>query len=271
MPSVRTAEVDSLPNSQGEATRQVELAVLSRRGGRARNEDACGHWQSDRRLCCVVADGAGGHGGGDVASKLVVRHIIEQASLAPLARIDEVEDLLVDTNAQVRRHQTETGPTRDMRSTVVALFIDLPCHEAVWGHAGDSRLYLFREGLMLSHTRDHSVVQAMVDAGMLGPEQMRKHPRRSELHSALGGLAEDLIVSTSARPWRLQPGDAFLLCTDGLWEYVDEAEMCASLSQAIDPRSWLARLEQLVLEHAAEGGKVGHDNFSGIAVWVGEP
>lgn len=271
MPSVPMPDVSEVPVSEGDAMRHVELAVLSRQGGRARNEDACGHWRSEQRLCCVVADGAGGHGGGDVASKLVVRHVIEQASLAPLARTDEVEDLLIDTNAQVRRHQAETGPTRDMRSTVVALFIDLSCHEALWGHAGDSRLYLFRDGLMLSHTRDHSVVQAMVDAGLLRPEQVRKHPRRSELHSALGGLAEDLIVSTAARPWQLEAGDAFLLCTDGLWEYVDEAEMCASLSQALDPRAWLARLEQLVLQHAAEGGKVGHDNFSGIAVWIGEP
>ena len=248
---------------------QIELAVLSRQGGRANNEDACGHWHSEQRLCCVVADGAGGHGGGDIASKLVVRHIIDQASLAPLARDDEVHDLLVDANAQLRRHQSESGSTSDMHSTVVALFVDLSCQEALWGHSGDSRLYLFRDGLMLSHTHDHSVVQAMVDAGLLLPEQMRQHPRRSELHSALGNRPEDLLVSTAARPWMLKPRDVFLLCTDGLWEYVDEAEMCASLSQATDPTAWLARLEQLVLLHAAERGKVRHDNFSGIAVWVG--
>lgn len=252
-----------------EDNRQIELAVLSRQGGRSSNEDACGHWQSERRLCCVVADGAGGHGGGDVASQLVVRHIIDQASLAPLTRADEVQDLLIDTNAQLRRHQSESGSTRDMHSTVVALFVDLASREALWGHAGDSRLYLFRDGSMLSHTRDHSAVQAMVDAGLLMPEQLRQHPRRSELQSALGCRPEDLLVSTAARPWLLEPHDVFLLCTDGLWEYVDEAEMCASLSRASDPAAWLSALEQLVLLHAAEGGRTGHDNFSGIAVWVG--
>jgi serine/threonine protein phosphatase PrpC len=113
------------------------------------------------------------------------------------------------------------------------------------------------------------VVQAMVDAGGLRPEQMRKHPRRSELHSALGSRPEDLLVTTVALPWLLKPRDVFLLCTDGLWEYVDEAELCASLSQAADPAAWLAKLEQLVLQHAAESGKAGHDNFSGIAVWIG--
>jgi serine/threonine protein phosphatase PrpC len=157
-----------------------------------------------------------------------------------------------------------------MHSTVVALFVDLTCQEALWGHAGDSRLYLFRDGVMLSHTRDHSVVQLMADAGLLMPEQIRTHPRRSELQSALGSAPEDLLVSIVPRPWRLKPRDAFLLCTDGLWEYVNEAEMCASLNRAADPADWLAKLEELVLLHASERGKVGHDNFSGIAVWVGD-
>ena len=249
--------------------RQIGLAVLSRQGGRAGNEDACGHWRSEQRLCCVVADGAGGHGGGDIASKLVVRHIIDQAALAPLTRPDEVHDLLIDTNAQLRRHQSESDNSRDMHSTVVALFVDLASREALWGHAGDSRLYVFRAGLMLSHTRDHSMVQSMVDAGLLMPEQLRRHPRRSELQSALGSRPEDLLVSSAAQPWHLEPRDAFLLCTDGLWEYVDEAEMCASLSRASDPEAWLAGLEQLVLLHAAESGRTDHDNFSGIAVWIG--
>lgn len=248
---------------------KIELAILSRQGGRPYNEDACGHWHSERRLCCVVADGAGGHGGGDIASKLVVRHIIDQSSAAPLERADEVHDLLVDTNAQVRRNQSESEAARDMHSTVVALFVDLHRREALWGHAGDSRLYLFRGGQMLSHTRDHSVVQTMVDAGMLMPEQMRTHPRRSELQSALGSEPEHLLISTAARPWAVHAGDVFLLCTDGLWEYVDEAEMSAHLSRASDPADWLARLEELVLQHAAEQGRTGHDNFSGIAVWIG--
>lgn len=259
------------PNAAGpgHSMQQIELAVLSRQGGRKYNEDACGHWHSEQRLCCVVADGAGGHGGGDVASKLAVRHIIDQASSAPLARADEVHDLLVDTNAQLRRHQSESDLTRDMHSTVVALFIDMAHQEALWGHAGDSRLYLFRGGQMLVHTRDHSVVQSLVDAGLIGPEQMRTHPQRSELQSALGSRPEHLLVSTASKPWQLLAGDVFLLCTDGLWEYVDEAEMCASLARSADPTDWMERLEQLVLQHAGDSGKTGHDNFSGLAVWIG--
>jgi PPM family protein phosphatase len=248
---------------------QLAVATLSRRGGRSNNEDFCGHRLSPRHLCCVVADGAGGHGGGDIASKLVVEHILDQAAFAPLARGDEVQDLLMDANVHLRRHQSASDRSKDMHTTAVALFVDLNDRRALWGHAGDSRLYLFREGQVLFRTHDHSFVQSMVDAGLLMPEQVRSHPKRSQLLSALGSLPEDLLLTTGER-WPLKPNDVFLLCTDGLWEYVAEAEMIASLGRSADPQAWLAKLEELVLLHAAEAGKTGHDNFSGIAVWVGE-
>ncbi len=249
----------------------LELSILSRPGGREYNEDACGHWHSERHLCCVVADGAGGHGGGDVASRVAVSHIIEQFAAAPLSQPEEVQDLLLDTNATLRRRRADDPALANMHSTVVSLFIDLERGEALWGHAGDSRLYLFRDGQMLAHTRDHSLVQSLVEAGLLSAEQTRTHPRRSELLSALGSAPEDLHVTAASRPWRMHDGDVFLLCTDGLWEFVNEAEMCASLQRSSDPKAWLERLEQLVLRHAAETGKTNHDNFSAISVWVGSP
>lgn len=250
---------------------EIELSILSRQGGRDYNEDACGHWHSDAGLCCVVADGAGGHGGGDVAARLTVRHIIEQYAAAPLDTPEDVHDLLVDANLNVISHRNDSEAVRDMHSTVVALFINLRQGTAVWGHAGDSRLYLFRSGQMLAHTRDHSVVQSLIEAGLLSPEQLRSHPQRSELLSALGLSADELKISTASRSWHLRSGDVFLLCTDGLWEWVDEAEMSASLLRSSSPADWLARLERCVLDHAARSGKTRHDNFSGVALWVGDP
>jgi len=247
----------------------LELAILSRQGGRDYNEDACGHWNSGTHLCCVVADGAGGHGGGDIASKLAVRHIIEQFAAAPLSRPDEVTDLLLDTNATVIRHRADGHAQAHMHTTVVSLFVDLDQGLALWGHAGDSRLYVFRDGQMLAHTRDHSVVQSLVEAGVLQPDEMRTHPRRSELLSALGSAPEDLHVTAASKPWRMRDGDVFLLCTDGLWEFIDEAEMSASLNRAADPRAWLASLEEMVLRHAADAAKHSHDNFSAITLWCG--
>ena len=250
---------------------QIELAILSRQGGREYNEDACGHWHSDDHLCCVVADGAGGHGGGDIAARLAVRHIIEQFAAAPLSTPEEVHALLLGTNASVILHQADGEVQRQMHTTVVGLFVDLDSGQALWGHAGDSRLYVFRAGRVLAHTRDHSLVQSLVEAGLLTPDQMRSHPRRSELHSALGTDAQDLRITTLTRPWPLVAGDVFLLCTDGLWEYVEDKEMCESLSRAGDPSAWLTALEQMVLRNAEAANKPRHDNFSGVAVWIGQP
>ena len=246
----------------------IELAIISRPGGRPYNEDACGHWHSEQHLCCVVADGAGGHGGGEVASRIAVQHIIERYSAAPVGTGEEVNELIVSANHSVIAHRADAPELRHMHTTVVSLFIELDTGLAVWGHAGDSRLYVFRDGQMLAHTRDHSLVQSLVEAGLLTPEQMRTHPRRSELQSALGTEPAHLRVTTATRPWLVQRGDVFLLCTDGLWEFVDETEMCSTLSRSSDPSSWLDKLEAAVLRNAEAAGKPGHDNFSGIAVWA---
>jgi PPM family protein phosphatase len=245
---------------------QLDLAIMSRQGGRNYNEDACGHWHSDQHLCCVVADGAGGHGGGDIASKLAVRYIIERCVDEPINGPGGVHELILDTNRHIHEHRRQGGKQENMHSTVVSLFIDLDTQAALWGYVGDSRLYVFRHGRMRLHTRDHSVVQSLVDAGLLTQDQMRTHAQRSELLCALGSREEDLTIGVSADPWLVAPGDVFLLCTDGLWEYVDDAALEESLAQANDPHHWLAILEDLVLRNASH--KPSHDNFSALTVWA---
>jgi len=244
----------------------MELATLSRRGGRSYNEDACGHWHSDSHLCCVVADGAGGHGGGDKASRLAVQYILGAYAAAPEISPQAIERTLVETNRTIIAHRADAAAQQNMHSTVVSLFMDLDVNAATWGHCGDSRLYVFRGGRIVSRTRDHSLVQSLVDGGLLAAEQMRSHPQRSELLSALGVGEEDLQISVSPEPWTVHAGDAFLLCTDGLWEYVEDAQIEAALSGAATPNAWLHTLEHAVLAGASH--KPSHDNFTALAVWV---
>jgi serine/threonine protein phosphatase PrpC len=251
-----------------EAAVQLEIAVMSRQGGRDYNEDACGHWHSDSQLCCVVADGAGGHGGGDIAARLAVRYMIERCADTPVSSSDDVRALIGDANREILRNRVQGTEQQNMHTTLVALFVDLAHGVARWGHAGDSRLYAFRGGVQVQRTRDHSVVQSLVDAGMLAPADMSRHPQRSELQSALGSQDGDLLVSVSDGRWRLQSGDVFLLCTDGLWEYIEEGELQSSLAAAGDPQTWLSALEAIVLRQAAHKPK--HDNFSALTVWVRE-
>lgn len=246
---------------------QIDLAILSRRGGRNYNEDACGHWHSDHHLCCVVADGAGGHGGGDQASKLAVQHILSTYAAAPQSSPEAVRRMIADADRTIIDHRQDGPALKNMHSTVVALFVDLDDDSAAWGHCGDSRLYVFRGGRIAQRTRDHSVVQSLVESGLISEDKMRSHPQRSELLSALGVGAQDLQVSTTTEPWRLAPGDVFLLCTDGLWEYVEDGPLEESLAAAPNPQAWLLDLEQRVLQAASH--KPRHDNFSALAAWVG--
>lgn len=246
----------------------LEVAILSEPGGRAYNEDACGHWHSDQALYCVLADGAGGHGGGDVASRLVVERLLQSLAATPQADGATLERLLRETNRAMIEARVPNTSRADMHSTVVSLMIDFVGHRAAWAHAGDSRLYWFRDGRIVAQTRDHSLVQSLVDAGMVRPEDARSHPRRCELRSALGLDDSILEVDHSGEARAVEPGDVFLLCTDGLWEHVIEPRLEATLAQSATPRDWLAALEAEVAAAARE--HPGHDNFSALAVWTSD-
>ncbi len=244
----------------------LEVAILSERGGRSYNEDACGHWHSDRALYCVLADGAGGHGGGDVASRLVVERLLQSFAANPQADGPTLERMLRETNRAMIEARVPNTSRADMHSTAVGLMIDFVGHRAVWAHAGDSRLYWFRAGRIIAQTRDHSLVQSLVDAGMVRPEDARSHPQRSELRSALGLDDAILEVDHSGEARRVEPGDVFLLCTDGVWEWIAEPVLEATLAQASTPRDWLAALEREVKAAARE--RTDHDNFSALTVWT---
>ena len=127
-------------------------------------------------------------------------------------------------------------------------------------------MYWFREGRVLDRTRDHSLVQGLVDSGVLTAEQVRNHPKRSELRSALGISPEVLEVTAGEGREAVQAGDVFMLCTDGLWEYLDDAVLEATLAAAPNPGAWLGELAAAVRQAAAH--KASHDNFSALTVWT---
>ncbi len=120
---------------------------------------------------------------------------------------------------------------------------------------------------MLQRTRDHSLVQSLVDAGILAEADMRAHPKRSELRSALGLAPDVLEVSSGDGADAVQPGDVFLLCTDGLWEYVEDATLERTLAESATPRAWLDALSGEVQQAASH--KTSHDNFTALVVWTG--
>lgn len=245
---------------------QLEIAALSKPGGREPNEDALGFWSEDGLCVCVVADGAGGHGGGDVASKLAVHTILGRFRESPECTLGAIEGALREANQAIIARQRTGDAVADMRATAVVLAIDAGRPGACWGHLGDSRLYLFRHGQVLVQTRDHSVVQRMVDAGYLRPDQLRHATERSRLFAALGH-EENFEPALGEPAFAIEQGDVFMLCTDGFWEYVEESEMQQALAEVTSAEAWLQRMESQVV---ARGGK-GQDNYSALAVWCSEP
>jgi serine/threonine protein phosphatase PrpC len=241
---------------------RLEISVLSQPGGREPNEDAFGCWSSRDASFCALSDGAGGHGGGDVASKLTVRAALGHFQASPQCSTQAIATALRAANEAIIAGQRGGRGVAHMRATAVLLAIDTAHAEAWWGHLGDSRLYCFRDGHVLARTKDHSVVQRMVDAGYIQERDLRRAPDRGRLFAALGADGE-FDPSVTAAPLPVRKGDVFLLCSDGFWEYVDEQAMITTLGYARSAGDWLGRMEQQVV---AAGDK-DQDNYSALAVW----
>jgi serine/threonine protein phosphatase PrpC len=241
---------------------ELEIAVLSRTGGRSVNEDACGFWSGPGVCFSVLSDGAGGHGGGDVASKLVVQEILAWFRDRTECSAAAIATAMQCANDAVVREQGSEDRLADMRATVVVLAVDFGREIASWGHLGDSRLYCFRDSQIVRQTRDHSVVQSMVEAGYLQPHELRSSPERSKLLQALGDY-DAFEPSVEQELFRVELHDKFLMCSDGLWEYVEEHELEGTLQESASAEEWLRMLEARVLAR----GRSKHDNYSAVAIW----
>jgi serine/threonine protein phosphatase PrpC len=201
--------------------------------------------ESDRGLW-VVADGMGGHHAGEVASAAVVDALRRLPDYEDLDRLTSTAvESLRQVNDELIRLARSNGSDRTIGTTVVGLFIAGQRFRCFW--AGDSRAYWVRDGEIMRLSRDHSLVQDLIDAGMLTPEEAEGHENSNVITRAVG-VREKLEVDTVSGD--AQSGDFFLLASDGLTRLVDDAEIAgelanASLEQAAD------KLIDTVLERGA--------------------
>ena len=240
---------------------RFDTEILSKAGGREQNEDYCGYLSLDQAACWVLADGLGGHGGGEIASEIAVKTVLDAFQRSPECSTESLLAYMEKAAESLRAQQSEDLRLAQMRTTAVVLVSDFA--SALWAHMGDSRLYYLRQGGIAFQTRDDSVPQALSNAGKIRPDEIRFHPDRNRLLRALGNNSE-AKPSVERRSIALISGDAFLLCSDGFWEYVTETEMEADFARSPVPGEWLARMEQRLLRRAL----VGHDNYSALGIFV---
>ena len=237
-------------------------AVLTNVGGRKKNEDYAGYnYKPGQYGAWIVADGLGGHSAGEIASNTAVYSALKLFERDSDFSEKNLENVILSANDMILMEQA-ADKKNNMCTTIVALFTNTT--EAMWAHVGDSRLYRFRNGNLLDQTNDHSVSQMAVYSGKITNDQIRFHEDRNKLLRALGtGRKQQIEVHKPAEP--INPGDVYLLCTDGFWEYVYETEMEADLAIAASPDEWLELMTKRLVQRV--NGK--HDNYTAIAVFAG--
>lgn len=215
---------------------------------RKRNEDSIVH-RPEIGLW-AVADGAGGHGAGDVASQAVAAALDAiPPGLSAAELLAQVRLRLTETHADLQQQAQAAGGNRIIATTVVALMARHGHFACLW--AGDSRAYLLRDRLLQRVTRDHSLVQEMVDQGALSEEEAEQHPQANVILRAIGASGELVLDKVSGR---LAAGDRLMLCSDGLFKAIPEAEIAAMLADG-------AAAETLVDAAVARGAR---DNVSAV-------
>ena len=232
--------------------------LVSRTGGREINEDYCGFLELGEAACWVVADGLGGYQGGEAASRVAVEAALNSFRANPQLSPEVLQSHLEAAQQAVLQAQKAQPRLSTMRTTIVVLITDSKC--ALWAHVGDSRLYCFENGRMAFCTSDHSVVQAMVDAGELSADQIRHNEDRNRLLRCLGNPDGEIRPTILQQPRTLARGTSFLMCTDGFWENITETEMEVDFTKADKSGEWLVWMTDRVMERITEDS----DNYTAI-------
>ncbi len=226
--------------------------------GRVRDHNEDSFYAAETNGLWAVADGMGGHEGGEWASAKIVEKLGEIEPAADFdAACDAIEAAIHKANRAIL---LEAGKRqRQMGSTVVTLLIHGGRYAIQW--VGDSRAYVLRDGELIQLSRDHTQVQEMVDRGIMRPEEAVGHPMGHILSRAVG-VREEMQVDRATG--EVVPGDAFLLCSDGLHGYVEEADIGRLLTRGSPDRA-TNELVELTLANGAP------DNVTVIAIWANEP
>lgn len=193
----------------------------------------------------AVADGVGGGPSGEVASALVIRTLAALESASPKEATAALREAVAQANQRIRAAIDRDPSLEGMATTLTAMVVAED--GLAIGHIGDSRAYAWRGHTLTQLTRDDTYVQGLVDNGVISAEEARRHPQRSLVTQAINGseIAPTFALVTP------QPGDRFLLCSDGLSDYVDDHQIAAALANYPDLQRCAQQLINLALDAGA--------------------
>lgn len=230
---------------------------FSSQGGRSYNEDSVGSMIDGDHGIFVVADGLGGHSFGELASACVRDSLLSGFPCRDGDPAQWIEAQIADANQRVLALQQEKNAI--LKSTVAALYV--MGSRAIWAHAGDSRLYYIHEGRIKAYTEDHSVAYVKYRAGEITRREIAFDEDQPRLLRSIGGLDHNKPV-VRVYEELLSPGDAFFLCSDGAWEFLDDEEIVIDLLKSRCTKQWTEYLLLRVMERITGG----NDNLTTLAV-----
>lgn len=240
----------------------ITYKLITNQGGREINEDSADVLEDNGNYCFILADGLGGHGKGEVASALVVETV--KQIFQQYQKPDFLEKGFETAQQNLLDEQKRQDAQSKMKTTMVVL--ELIDGQVRWGHIGDSRLYYFNKRKLIKRTLDHSVPQMLVMAGEIKEKQIRGHEDRNRLLRVMGVewensgyTLEDFIPANS--------GQAYLLCSDGFWELIEEKTMQQLLKKSHSVEEWV---DMMTTEVKKNGEGKNMDNYTAIGVWIEE-
>lgn len=238
----------------------MRMASITNRGGRENNEDYVKRARARELGCFVLCDGLGGHECGEVASFLAATEICRAFKENPRITEKAMREYIESAESLIEHERLMDPSKYNMSSTVTALITD--GENAVWAHVGDSRIYRISDGEIVSVTRDHSIAYFEYENGMISYDDIRRSPNQNRLTRCLG--AREIFIPDIASATDLKSGDAFLMCSDGFWEFVTERDITETLKTASMPKEWLGGMLKILHKNKTKY----NDNYSAVAIMI---
>lgn len=246
---------------------KIISSQLCKIGGRDYNQDYLASSVGASAACFVVCDGLGSYAGSEVASRLCATKIVEEFEKisaidnARAVKKDYAESYIKSAHNYVTGHKEKNPKISSSCTTVSCVLTD--GKTTTFSHIGDTRIYFFKQHKLEYQSKDHSLSQTAVEQGLIALRDIRTHKDQNKLTRVLGSdyyIPPDTVTVTEP----LEPGDSFILCTDGFWEYVYEEEMEKDLKSSTTAEEALIKMESRLMQRI---GKY-NDNYTAIVATV---